>query len=341
MNLSAQYIAELITGTVDGNANSEVSKVAKLEEADEHSLCFFSNPKYEQDLYKTKASVVIVPADFNPSSPVGFTMIRHQNPYYGFCIVLNEHFNPNTHRKGIEPGAYINVTANLGHGVFVGTTAYIDDHAVIGDGCVIYPGCYVGSNCRIGSGTVLYPGVKVYSGCSIGSDCIIHANTVIGSDGFGFAPVGDVYMKIPQVGNVVIEDRVEIGSNCSIDRATMGSTYIRQGAKLDNLIQVAHNAEIGANTVIAAQAGVSGSTKIGANCQIGGQTGFVGHIQIADRVGIGAQSGVSKEISEPGTHWMGSPALPIKDFFKSQAVFKNLPELQKRVNQLENSNLKK
>jgi UDP-3-O-[3-hydroxymyristoyl] glucosamine N-acyltransferase len=335
MNLSALTIAELIAGTVDGNPEMIVTKVAKLEEADENSLCFFSNPKYEQALHETKAAVVIVPASFAATQPIGFTMVRHENPYYGFCIVLDRYFNPNTHKTGIEPGAVISEKAQIGEGVYIGATAYIDDNAQIGNGCIVYPGCYVGKNCKIGPGTILYSGVKVYADCHIGSGCIIHSNTVVGADGFGFAPVGDVYLKIPQVGNVVIEDRVEIGSNCSIDRATMGSTIIRNGAKLDNLIQVAHNAEIGANTVIAAQAGISGSTKIGANCQIGGQTGFVGHIKIANHVGIAAQSGVSKEITEEGTNWMGSPAVPIKEFFKSQVVFKNLPTLQKRINALE------
>lgn len=336
MTLAAQTIADIIGGSVDGNPDSAIDNVAKLEEAETGSLCFFANPKYEQALYDTKASVVIVPENFTPSRSVNFTMVKHANPYFGFCIVLDKYFNPNRHKSGIEPGAVIAATATLGHGLYVGATAYIDEHAIISDGCIIYPGVFIGRDVKIGAGTVLYPGVKIYAGCELGSGCIIHANTVIGADGFGFAPIGDTYAKIPQVGNVVIEDHVEIGANCTIDRATMGSTYIRKGAKLDNLIQVAHNAEVGANTVIAAQTGVSGSTRIGNNCQIGGQVGFVGHISIADHVGIAAQSGVSKQIDEPGTQWMGSPAVPIKDYFKSQVVFRNLPELQKRVNDLEN-----
>lgn len=337
MNLSAKTIAEITGGIVDGNSESAVNKVAKLEEADNNSLCFFSNPKYIHALNASKASVVIVPKDFQPSGSVVFTMVRHENPYYAFCVVLDRYFNPNQHKSGIESGAVISESANIGKNVFIAATAYIDESAVIGNDVKIYPGVFIGRGAVIGESTILYSGVKVYAGCKIGNECIIHANTVIGSDGFGFAPVGDIYMKIPQVGNVIIEDRVEIGSNCSIDRATMGSTYIRSGVKLDNLIQVAHNAEIGKNTVIAAQAGISGSTKIGENCQIGGQAGFVGHIAIANRVGVGAQSGVSKAIDEENTNWMGSPAIPIKDFFRAQVSFKNLPELTQRVNQLENS----
>jgi UDP-3-O-[3-hydroxymyristoyl] glucosamine N-acyltransferase len=223
----------------------------------------------------------------------------------------------------------------LGTDIYVGSTAYIDEEARIGNGVKIYPQVYIGKGAIVGDNCVLFPGVKIYAGCVIGDRCILHSGTVIGSDGFGFAPVGDIYMKIPQVGNVVVGDDCEIGSNCSVDRATMGSTRIGNGVKLDNLIQIAHNAEIGDNTVIAAQAGISGSTKIGANCQIGGQSGFVGHIKIANRTGIGAQSGISKEISEEGPNWIGSPAMPLKDFFKSQAVFKNLATLQQRINQLE------
>jgi UDP-3-O-[3-hydroxymyristoyl] glucosamine N-acyltransferase len=339
MTFSAQTIATLIGGRVDGDPGAEISAVAKLEEADKNSLCFYSNPKYEASLYQTKAGIVIVPENFEPSEKVSFCMVRHANPYFGFCIVLDKHFNPNKHKTGIEAGSYIDAAATIGANVYVGATAYIDEQANIGGNCKIYPQVFVGKGAAVGDNTILYPGVKIYDGCKVGANCIIHAGTVIGSDGFGFAPIGDVYAKIPQVGNVVVEDDVEIGANCTIDRATMGSTIIRRGVKLDNLIQVAHNAEIGANTVIAAQTGISGSTRIGENCQIGGQVGFVGHISIANRSGIGAQSGVTKAIEEPGTNWIGSPALPLKDFFKSQAVFKNLPELQQRVNHIE-KNLK-
>lgn len=335
MELRAQDIANLTGGQIDGQPDIVIENVAKLEEAGPKSLCFFSNPKYEEQLYKTAAAVVFVPRDFKPAQMLTATLIRHDNPYYGFCQVLAEWFNPNTHKTGVEAGSFISPDATLGKGIYVGATAYVDEGAVIGDNCSIYPGVFIGRGAVIGSDTVLYSGVKIYSNCEIGSNCIVHSNTVIGSDGFGFAPVGGSYVKIPQVGNVVIEDHVEIGAGCTIDRATMGSTIIRRGTKLDNLIQVAHNAEIGSDTVIAAQAGISGSTKIGNHCQIGGQSGFVGHISIADGVGIAAQSGVSKAITESGTNWMGSPAVPIKDYFKSQVVFKNLANLQKTVNDLE------
>jgi UDP-3-O-[3-hydroxymyristoyl] glucosamine N-acyltransferase len=338
MTLSAQTIADLIGGRVDGDPGVEIDSVSKLEEADGNSLCFFSNPKYEEALYNTDAAMVIVPDNFVPARAVSFCMIRHANPYFGFCIVLDKYFNPNKHKTGVEAGSYVSPFAQIGADPFIGATAYIDDEAIVGDNCKIYPQVFVGKGAIVGNNTVLFPGVKIYDGCKVGANCIIHAGTVIGSDGFGFAPIGNTYAKIPQVGNVVIEDDVEIGANCTIDRATMGSTFIRHGVKLDNLIQVAHNAEIGANTVIAAQAGISGSTRIGENCQIGGQAGFVGHISIANRSGIGAQAGVTKAIEEPGTNWIGSPALPLKDFFKSQAVFKNLPELQQRVNHLEKRN---
>jgi UDP-3-O-[3-hydroxymyristoyl] glucosamine N-acyltransferase len=335
MTLTAAEIAKATGGTITGNPDTVVSHPAKLEEANSSSLCFFANPKYESALYASQAGVVIIPKGFQPSQKVNFSCVEHENPYYAYCIILDRFFNPNTHKSGIEAGSFIASSAQMGTDIYVGSTAYIDEDARIGNGVKIYPQVYIGKGAIVGDNCVLFPGVKIYAGCVIGDRCILHSGTVIGSDGFGFAPVGDIYMKIPQVGNVVVGNDCEIGSNCSIDRATMGSTRIGNGVKLDNLIQIAHNAEIGDNTVIAAQAGISGSTKIGANCQIGGQSGFVGHIKIANRTGIGAQSGISKEISEEGTNWIGSPAMPLKDFFKSQAVFKNLATLQQRINQLE------
>lgn len=334
MSLTAAEIAKITGGTVAGDEQALIIRPAKLEEADGQSLCFFANPKYESQLYTTAAAVVLVPADFQPSAAVSFTMIRHANPYFAFCVILDRFFNPNIHKTGIEPGSYISPAAKLGNNIYVGATAYIDEEASIGDTSRIYPQVFVGRGARIGRNTTLYPGVKVYPGCVIGDNCIIHAGTVIGSDGFGFAPVGGSYAKIPQIGNVIIENDVEIGSNCSIDRATLGSTIIRQGTKLDNLIQVAHNAEIGAHTVIAAQTGVSGSTRIGDHCQIGGQVGFVGHISIANKTGIGAQAGVTKTIEEEGTQWIGSPAAPLKEQFRSWAAFKKLPELIKELEEL-------
>lgn len=334
MSITAAEIARLTGGVVEGNPDLAIKQPAKLEEAHGENLCFYANPKYESQLYSSKAGIVIVPVDFKPAQETGFTFIRHFNPYYAFCMVLDKYFNPNMHKTGIENGSFVSPAATLGNDIYVGSGAYIDEDANIGDLSRIYPQVFIGRNAKVGSNTILYPGVKVYAGCVIGDNCIVHAGTVIGSDGFGFAPIGDTYAKIPQIGNVVIEDDVEIGSNCSIDRATMGSTIIRKGVKLDNLIQVAHNAEIGANTVIAAQTGVSGSTKIGANCQIGGQVGFVGHISIADKTGIGAQSGVTKAIEEPGTNWIGSPAGPMKEQFRSWAAFRKLPELLKELSEL-------
>ena len=334
MGIRIAEIARITGAVVEGNADIEISLPGKLEDADNQTLCFFANPKYETQLYASKAAAVIVPFDFKPAQPVSFALIRHANPYFAFCMVLNAWFNPNEPKKGIEKGSYVNEGASLGSDVFVGATAYIDENARVGNNTQIYPHVFVGKGATIGENCTIYPGVKIYAGCKIGNNCIIHAGTVIGSDGFGFAPIGDTYAKIPQIGNVIIEDDVEIGSNCSIDRATMGSTIIRRGTKLDNLIQVAHNAEIGANTVIASQTGVSGSTKIGANCQIGGQVGFVGHISIADRTGIGAQSGVTKSIEETGTNWIGSPASPMKEQFRSWAAFKKLPDLLNEMKQL-------
>jgi UDP-3-O-[3-hydroxymyristoyl] glucosamine N-acyltransferase len=334
MGIRIAEIARITGAVIEGNADIEISLPGKLEEADNKTLCFFANPKYEAQLYVTKAAAVIVPFDFKPAHSVSFALIRHANPYFAFCMVLNTWFNPNQPKKGIEIGSYIHSSAIVGNDVFIGATAYVDEDANIGNNTQIYPQVFVGNGVVIGENCTLFPGVKIYAGCKIGNNCIIHAGTVIGSDGFGFAPIGDTYAKIPQIGNVIIEDDVEIGSNCSIDRATMGSTIIRRGTKLDNLIQVAHNAEIGANTVIASQTGVSGSTKIGANCQIGGQVGFVGHINIADRTGIGAQSGVTKTIEETGTNWIGSPASPIKEQFRSWAAFKKLPDMLNEMKQL-------
>lgn len=326
MTLTAEEIAKVTGGSVSGNPGAGITHPAKLEEANVDSLCFFANPKYEQALYSTAAGVVIVPRGFAPSQSIGFTMVEHDNPYYAFCMIMAGYFDPNRHKTGIENGSIIMPTATVGTGVYIGATAYIDDGAEVADGAIIYPQVFIGRGARIGRNTILYPGVKVYAGCVIGNNCIIHSGTVIGSDGFGFAPVAGTYVKIPQIGNVIVEDDVEIGSNCSVDRATMGSTIIRRGTKLDNLIQVAHNVEIGSHTVIAAQAGISGSTKIGSNCQIGGQVGIVGHVQIADKVGIGAQAGVSKGIDEEGSNWIGSPASPLKEQFRAWAAFKKLPE---------------
>jgi UDP-3-O-[3-hydroxymyristoyl] glucosamine N-acyltransferase len=336
MQVSAAEIAALTGGTVVGHADVQISRVDKLEEAGSQSLSFFSNPKYQDRFFQTSAALVLIPADFQAEQVFPCTVIKTPNPYYAFCQVLERYFNPNQHKTGREEASYTASSAVIDDDVYVGYGAYVDEGAVIAQGVKIYPQVYVGRNAHVGPNTILYPGVKVYADCHIGAHCIIHSGTVVGSDGFGFAPIGDgSYAKIPQIGNVVIEDHVEIGSNCTIDRATMGSTIIRKGVKLDNLIQVAHNAEIGEHTVIAAQTGVSGSTRIGKRCMVGGQVGFVGHILVADGSQIGAQSGIQKEITEPGQQWIGSPAMPLKEAFRTQVVMRKLPELQQRIIQLE------
>jgi len=336
MQISAAEIASLTGGTIIGQSDAQISRVDKLEEAGPGSLSFFSNPKYQERFLQSNATIVLIPADFESPRDYPCTVIKTINPYYAFCQVLDRYFNPNRHKTGIEEGSYVSEAAQLSDDVYVGFGAYVDEGAEIGEGACIYPQVYVGRNVKIGPGTILYPGVKVYADCIIGARCIIHSGTVIGSDGFGFAPIGDgSYAKIPQIGNVIVEDHVEIGSNCSVDRATMGSTIIRRGVKLDNLIQVAHNAEIGEHTVIAAQTGVSGSTRIGKRCMIGGQVGFVGHILVADGSQIGAQSGIQKEISEPGQQWIGSPVMPLKEAFRTQVIVRKLPDLQQRITELE------
>jgi UDP-3-O-[3-hydroxymyristoyl] glucosamine N-acyltransferase len=334
--VSAAEIANLTGGIVLGQTDVQISRVDKLEEAGPLSLSFFSNPKYQDRFFQTSAGIVLIPSDFQTDKQFPCTVIKTPNPYYAFCQVLDRYFNPNQHKTGREEHTYVSDTASIGEEVYLGFGSYVDEGASVANGVKIYPQVYIGRNVRIGTGTILYPGVKVYSDCTIGAHCIIHSGTVIGSDGFGFAPIGDgSYAKIPQIGNVVIEDLVEIGSNCSIDRATMGSTIIRKGVKLDNLIQVAHNAEIGEHTVIAAQTGVSGSTRIGKRCMIGGQVGFVGHINVADGTQIGAQSGIQKEISEPGQQWIGSPVMPLKEAFRTQVIMRKLPDLQQRIIELE------
>jgi len=271
-----------------------------------------------------------------PSEKVKATLIRVDNAYESFASLLRLVDQARPRKKGIHPTAVIESSANVGTDVYIGPYAYIGENCQIGDGCSIYPDVYIGDNTRVGGKCILYPGVKVYHECILGEGCIIHAGSVIGSDGFGFAPQSDnEYMKIPQLGNVVLEENVEIGANVTIDRATMGSTIIRKGVKLDNLIQVGHNVEVGENTVMAAQCGISGSTKLGKNCMIGGQVGFAGHIRIANGTKIGAQAGILSEIKEENTAIIGSPAIEIRQFMKSSVLFKRLPDMNARLNSLE------
>ena len=336
MKFTATQIAEALKGTVDGNPNVEVSNLSKIEEGAPGTLSFLANPKYTPYLYKTQASIVIVNEDFVAEHPTNTTLIRVKNAYASFADLLAMYQQSKGKRSGISPQAYISPTATIGKDVYIGEFASVGDHTVVGDNCQIFPQATIGYNCRIGNETIINSGAHVYDDCIIGNFCTLHAGVVIGADGFGFAPQeGEDYRKVPQTGNVIIEDKVEIGANTTIDRATMGSTIIRKGAKIDNLIQIAHNVEVGENTVIAAQTGISGSTKIGKNCMIGGQVGIVGHLKIADKVMIAAQSGISKSITEVGVVVEGSPAFNIREYQRSFVHFKRLDHLVKRVNQLE------
>jgi UDP-3-O-[3-hydroxymyristoyl] glucosamine N-acyltransferase len=336
MEFTAQQIAELLEGTVEGDPQVKVSNLAKIEEGIPGTLTFLANPKYEEFIYSTKASLVIVNESFVAEKPINSTLVRVKDAYKSFAKLL-ETYNQILHnRTGIESPNFISTTATLGENIYVGAFVYIGEKAVIGNNVKLYPGVYVGDNASIGDGTILFPGVKVYADCHIGKNCRIHAGVVVGADGFGFAPQDDSnYIKVAQIGNVIIEDHVEIGSNTTLDRATLGSTIIRKGVKLDNLIQVAHNVEIGEHTVIAAQTGIAGSTKIGKFCMIGGQVGIVGHLVIADKVKIAAQSGIGTSILNEGDILQGSPAYFIGDYKKSYIGFRKLPELQNRIEELE------
>ncbi len=327
MEFSAAQIAALVNGTVDGNGDVTVNTFAKVEEGHEGALSFLANPKYIHYLYDTASSIVLVRRDFVPERQVKATLIRVDDPYATIAQLLDMVSKMTApHPVGIEQPASVGDGVEIAPDVYVGAFSYIAPGAVIGKGVKIYPQCYVGANVVIGDDTILYPGVKVYHGCKIGAGCILHAGVVIGADGFGFAPVNGVYNKIPQIGIVVIEDNVEIGANTTVDRATMGCTRIKKGVKLDNLIQVAHNCEVGENTVMASQSGIAGSTKIGANCMVGGQTGFAGHIHVGDNVRIGAQSGLNKDVPS-GSRIMGYPAVNSRDFARQTVNIKNLGKL--------------
>ena len=337
MQFTAAQISVLLNGKIEGNADATVSSFGKIEEAIEGQLTFLANPKYEDFLYSTGASIAIINESYELRQAVTPTLIRVPDAYSAFAQLLSKYQEMATQQmKGIQHPSYIADSAKIGEDVFVGAFSYIGDQVKLGDGTKVFPGTFIGNNVTIGDNCILHPGVKIYHDCVLGNNVTIHAGTVVGGDGFGFAPQADgSFKKVPQIGNVVIEDNVEVGANTTIDRATMGSTVIRAGAKLDNLIQIAHNVEIGNSTVIAAQAGVSGSTKIGANVMIGGQAGLVGHIQIADGSRINAQSGVSKSLKEPFSSVTGSPAADYTSALRSQAVFRNLPELEKRIYELE------
>jgi UDP-3-O-[3-hydroxymyristoyl] glucosamine N-acyltransferase len=337
MQFSASQIAILINGKVEGNGTDSVSSFGKIEEAVSGELSFLANPKYEEYLYTTQASIVIINEAFELKHPVQATLIRVPDAYSAFATLLTKYQELRTQQlSGIQQPCYVASTATMGDNIYIGAFAFIGENVRIGNHVKIFPGAFIGDNVKIGDHSLIYPGVKIYFDCTIGKNVTIHAGTIIGSDGFGFAPQPDgSFQKIPQIGNVVIEDFVEIGANVTVDRATMGSTIIHAGAKLDNLIQIAHNVEVGNNTVIAAQAGLSGSTKVGKNVMIGGQVGTAGHISIADGSKINGQSGVSKSIKRPNTVVTGSPAFDYTSSLRSQAIFRTLPEMEKRILELE------
>jgi len=336
MTFPAAQIAFLINGKVEGDAQVAVNSFGKIEEAVEGQLAFLANPKYEEYLYSTKASVIIVNETQELRQPINATLIRVPDAYSAFATLLSKYQEiVQQQLTGVQEPSYISQSAKYGDNVFIGAFAYLGENVKLGNNTKIYPNAYLGNNVVIGDNTVIHPGVRIYHDCKVGNNVTIHAGTVIGSDGFGFAPQADgSFKKVPQIGNVIIEDNVEIGANATIDRATIGSTLIKSGAKLDNLIQIAHNVEVGHSTVIAAQAGVSGSTKIGNGVMIGGQAGIVGHIQLGDGAKVNAQSGVSKSL-EPGKAVTGSPAYDYTSSLRSQAIFRNLPEMEKRLQELE------
>jgi UDP-3-O-[3-hydroxymyristoyl] glucosamine N-acyltransferase len=337
MTFTAAQIAMIVNGKVEGDANASVGSFGKIEEAKEGQLAFLANPKYEEFLYTTKASVIIINETQELKGEINAALIRVPDAYSAFASLLTKYQELKTQQlSGIQQPCYIAPTAKIGENVFVAAFVYIGENVVIGNGVKLFAGVSIGDNAKIDDNTILHAGVKIYHECIIGKNVTVHAGSVIGSDGFGFAPQADgSFKKVPQIGNVVVQDFVEIGANATIDRATIGSTLIKSGAKLDNLIQVAHNVEVGNNTVIAAQAGVSGSTKLGNNVMIGGQAGIVGHITIADGAKINAQSGVSKSIKKANTAVTGSPAFEYTSALRSQAVNRNLPELEKRIMELE------
>ena len=335
MQLTAAQIAVLVNGKVDGNADIAVASFGKIEEAQQGQLAFLANPKYEDFLYTTKASIIIVNNTQEIKQPITATLIKVPDAYSAFATLLDKYQQIQQQLTGIQQPVYIDATAKIGDNVFIGAFAYIGKNVVVGDGTKIYPSTFIGDNVTIAQHTILHPGVKIYHDCIIGSKVTIHAGSVIGADGFGFAPQTDgSFKKVPQIGNVLIEDNVEIGSNTCIDRATIGSTIIKSGAKLDNLLQIAHNVEVGNNTVIAAQTGVSGSTKIGNNVMIGGQAGLAGHLIIGDGAKINAQTGVGKAV-KPGTSVTGTPFDEFSKYMRNQAFVRSLPQMEKRLKELE------
>jgi UDP-3-O-[3-hydroxymyristoyl] glucosamine N-acyltransferase len=334
MEFTAQQIASVLGGTVEGDPEVKVNNFSKIEEGKPGTLTFLANPKYEHFIYNTEASIVLVNNDFTPIEPIRATLVKVENAYSSLAILLNMVEKTKEKKAGVSSTAFIATSANVGDDCYIGNFAYIGENVKLGKSCRIYPNVFVGDNVTIGDNCILYPHVTIYEGCIVGNYCILHAGCVIGSDGFGFAPEGDSYKKIPQLGNVIIEDNVEIGANTTIDRAVMNSTIIHRGVKLDNLVQIAHNVEVGENTVMAAQVGIAGSVKIGNHCMFGGQVGLSGHIHVTDNVVFGAQCGVISSVEEPMT-LLGAPAINAKAFMRSSAIFNRLPEIYRTMGQMQ------
>jgi UDP-3-O-[3-hydroxymyristoyl] glucosamine N-acyltransferase len=334
MEFTAKMIADFLKGTLEGNPDETVTNISRIEEGKKGSLAFLANPKYEKYLYSTEASIVLINKDLKLVKKVSSTLVRVEDAYQAFASLLNLYTSSLPQKVGVDPNSFISETATYGKDCYIGAFSFLGDNVKVGNNVKIYPQVYLGDNVTVGDNTILYPGVKVYKECTLGKDCILHGGTIVGSDGFGFAPGTGAFQKIPQIGNVIIEDNVETGSNVSIDRATIGSTILRKGAKLDNLIQIAHNVEIGENTVVVAQTGIAGSTKVGKNCMIAAQAGIVGHLSIGNEVKIGAQSGVTSSLKD-GELVLGSPAHNFSETRRSMIIYKKLPEMYTRLNELE------
>ena len=335
MEFTAKQIAEFVQGKVEGNEQATVNTFAKIEEGVPGALSFLSNPKYTHFVYETRSSVVLINEDVELEKPVSTTLVRVKNAYESVARLLQLYESMKPKKTGIDPLAFVSPKATIGKDVYIGAFAYVGDGVVVGDGTQLYPHVVIGDNVTLGAKCAVYPNVSIYQGCKIGNNVTIHSGTVIGADGFGFAPNQEGYSKIPQIGIVIIEDDVEIGANTCIDRSTMGQTVIHKGVKLDNLIQVAHNCEIGENTVMSAQVGMAGSTKIGAWCMVGGQAGFSGHIHVADKTIVGAQCGVIGDTKGNGETLIGSPHMDTKTFFKAKALYKKLPDMYRQIAMLQ------
>lgn len=334
MEFTAQQIADYLQGVVEGDPNITVTNFNKIEEGKPGGISFLANPKYTPYIYESKASIVLVNKDFVAEKPISATLVRVDDAYASLAKLMQMAVVYKPRRKKIECRSHVACSAKIGKGVYVGAFSYISKKAVVGKNSQIYPQVFVGENVKIGENCIIYPGVKIYHDCVIGNNCILHAGVVIGGDGFGFAPQEDgSYKKIPQLGNVILEDDVEIGANTTVDRATMGSTIVHKGVKLDNLNQIAHNVEVGEHTVMAAMSGIAGSSKVGKNCIIAGQVGIAGHLQVADKTTLAAQTGVISSITDNSTPWFGSPAMPMKGYLKAYTLFRKFPDIYKEMQQ--------